>query len=303
MICRNSAVRLFYLLPGIASYLHSVPRLNRFCHQKIPSSSPKLTFSTIPEYHTCIVIFEVAIESVEGALAAQQGGAQRVEVCTALNTGGITPSYGLISTIRSYTNLDVHVLIRPRGGDFCYSETEFETMLADIQTAKTLNIQGVVTGILKLDGSLDFTRMQTLIRIAYPLKLTFHRAFDICANPETVLEQLIALGVHRLLTSGGEANAWEGRHNIAAYIHHAGGRIIIMPGGGIHEDNIAGIAKHTGANEFHFSASREINSPVKFEKPGVRMGGIDDLTTRRITDPDRIRRMIAIANTYKSQIG
>jgi len=156
------------------------------------------------------VLLEVCADSVESAVAAERGGAQRVELCSALLEGGLTPSSGLIATVRRRIGIGLHVLIRPRGGDFCYSPAEFEVMLLDVASCKSLGVDGVVLGLLVPDGSLDLPRTSALVQAARPMAVTFHRAFDMCSQPLLALEQLVALGVERLLTSVQESSCWEG---------------------------------------------------------------------------------------------
>ena len=241
------------------------------------------------------MILEACVDSVEAAVAAQQGGADRVELCADLLEGGCTPSAGTIQLARRLLNIRVHVMIRPRGGDFCYSEAEFEAMKLDIVFARQAGADGVVLGILKEDGAVDVKRMQTLIEIARPLSVTFHRAFDVSRDPYEAMEALIGLGVHRILTSGQEPSVLEGLDLIAGLVKQAGDRVIIMPGAGITERNLSKIVAQSGAREFHVYAPVTFEGRMKYRNPRVFMGG--ELRppeyTLSTTDPNRIQRLVS----------
>ena len=219
------------------------------------------------------VLFEACVDSVEAAVAAQEGGANRVELCADLLEGGITPSSGVIWLARQQLTIPMNVIIRPRGGDFCYSATEFDVMKHDIEHAKQLGADGVVIGILNPDGTVDRERTRALIELARPMSVTFHRAFDMARDPLTTLETLIDLGVDRLLTSGQEETVWEGIDLIATLVKQANGRIIIMPGGGITERNVARIIAHSGVTELHASVRKRVESPMQYRHSHVFMGG------------------------------
>jgi copper homeostasis protein len=179
------------------------------------------------------MIFEICVDSVAGVRAARSAGADRVELCTDLLEGGTTPSYGMIRQARAISPIRLHVMIRPRGGDFLFDGDEFAVMEADIDAAKTIGADGVVIGLLLADGTIDAGRTRELIRRARPLAVTFHRAFDMTPDPLEALETLVDLGVERVLTSGQEASVLEGLPLIADLVRRAGSRIIVMPGGGI----------------------------------------------------------------------
>lgn len=216
---------------------------------------------------------EVCIDSVESAIASQEGGAARVELCDNLFEGGTTPSAGMIQMVRKRLDIDLYVMIRPRGGDFLYSDLEFEVMRMDISMAGKLGADGVVLGILNADGTIDKLRTATLVELARPLGVTFHRAFDMTPNPVRALKDLMDVGVDRLLTSGQEATAYEGAELIGELAKVAGRSIRIIPGGGITEKNIARIAGITGCTEFHVTGRKIKNSGMTYHKDGVYMGG------------------------------
>lgn len=218
------------------------------------------------------MIIEVCVDSVESAMAAEQGGADRVELCDNLLEGGTTPSAGTIELARKNLDLGLQVMIRPRGGDFCYSDIEFEIMQRDIDMAKNLGADGVVFGILKTDGSLDMERSAVLVELSQPLSVTFHRAFDVSRDAHQSLEDLISLGMDRVLTSGQAFSVLEGLDLIAELVQIAGDRIIIMPGGGT-ERNVQKVVETTGVKEIHVIASKTVESDMIFRNHQVYMGG------------------------------
>ncbi len=219
------------------------------------------------------VLFEICVGSAQGTVAAQEGGASRVELCDNLIEGGTTPSAGAIHVARKHIDIGLNVIIRPRGGDFCYSGIEFETMTRDVETAAEGGADGIVMGILNPDGSIDVDRTGVLIERIRPLPVTFHRAFDMTADPHRALDDLIALGVERVLTSGKEVSALEGIDLIAGLIHKAAGRIVIMPGGGITERNVAKVVAGTGAREIHVAAGSSVPGRMTYRNPNAFMGG------------------------------
>ena len=237
--------------------------------------------------------FEVCANSVESCLAAQTGGANRVELCAGIPEGGTTPSYGEISMAREILDTTrLHVIIRPRGGDFLYSPIEVKTMLKDIEIARKLGVDGVVFGCLTANGEIDSTAMQELMLASQGLSVTFHRAFDVCCNPKEALEQIIELGCNRILTSGQQATAEQGIPLLKELQEQAAGRIILRAGCGVNENNIARIAQETGIQEFHFSARESIISEMKYKNESVSMGGTVHIneyernvtTARRVMD-------------------
>jgi copper homeostasis protein len=219
------------------------------------------------------IVLEVCVDSVEAALAAQEGGADRVELCADLLEGGITPSGGTIQLACERLDIPVNVIIRPRGGDFCYSDVEYEGMQRDIALAKSAGANGVVIGILNPDGTVDVKRTGTLVELARPLSVTFHRAFDVSRDPYEALETLIALGIDRVLTSGQEPSVLEGLDLIVDLVRVAGERIVIMPGGGITERNIAKIVAASSVQEVHVAAPVAVESRMQYHNPRVFMGG------------------------------
>ena len=218
-------------------------------------------------------IIEVCVTSVESAMAAEKGGATRVELCDNIFEGGTTPSPATISIARKYLKIKLNVLIRPRGGDFCYSDIEYEVMKQDIEFCKQAGSDGVVIGILNPDGSIDVKRTSELVQLARPMSVTFHRAFDMVAYPFKALEEICAMQIDRILTSGLEKSAFEGAELIKELIEKAAGRVIIMPGGGVSERNISKIEKITGATEFHVSGRKKVASRMQFQNHSLNMGG------------------------------
>lgn len=243
--------------------------------------------------------FEVCSNSVESCLAAQAGGAHRVELCAGIPEGGTTPSYGEMAVAREVlTTTRLHVIIRPRGGDFLYSPVEVRTMLKDIEMAKRVGADGVVFGCLTEDGEIDVPVMQELMKASEGLSVTFHRAFDVCRDARKALEQIIELGCNRILTSGQQASAEQGIPLLKELQEQAAGRIILLAGCGVNEKNIARIACETGIREFHFSARERYKSGMKYKNESVSMGGtvhIDEYE-RDVTSVRRVEETIRALN-------
>jgi copper homeostasis protein len=243
------------------------------------------------------VILEICADSVESATAAERGGAHRVELCSNLFEGGVTPSAGLISTVRSKLAIDLHVMIRPRGGDFCYSAEEFETMEQDVLIAKQLRADGIVFGILREDGNVDIARARCLIEIARPLKTTFHRAFDMSRELSKSLEDVIETGADRVLTSGGEQKVEDGIRTIAALVKAGDQRISIMIGGGITRANVRGIIAATDVREIHASVRVQIPSPMRHRNERISMGLAKGREYQRVLVlQEEVRHLVESAN-------
>lgn len=202
--------------------------------------------------------FEVCAVNIQSALAAERAGAHRIELCSALDVGGLTPSLGLIRAAVNQLTIPVNVLIRPREGHFCYSDNEFEIMLDDIRFCHNEGANGVVVGTLMPDNQLDLTKMEAMKRMAGGMEIVCHRAFDFTADPAAALEQLIELGYRRVLSSGQSASAYEGRFLLKKLVEQAAGRMAVMPGSGISAENIREIATVTGAQEFHFTGKKKV---------------------------------------------
>lgn len=237
---------------------------------------------------------EICVDSAISALNAQSAGADRIELCDNLGEGGTTPGYGMIISARNNLSIGIHVLIRPRGGDFLYSDTEYDIMRRDIELCGENGIDGIVTGILLPDGTIDVERTARLIEFAYPMTATFHRAFDMCADPVRGIEDVIATGASRLLTSGQQNKALDAVELIRQLVIQAGERLIVMPGGGIDETNAAQIITATKAKELHLTGRMEIDSEMIFRRQGISMGSLPGNSEfkRKIADPEKIKKII-----------
>ena len=239
-----------------------------------------------------MVQIEVCVDSVESAMNAELGGADRVELCDNLFEGGTTPSAGCIAVARANLSIGLQVIIRPRGSDFLYDEREVAVMQHDIRVAKDLGADGVVIGALTASGEVDREITRKLIELARPMNVTFHRAFDMTADPLKALEDLVDLGIDRVLTSGQQATAWEGVELIEALVKQAAGRIVVMPGGGINEHNVQPLVQQTGVRECHVSGRTTRASQMQYQNHQAFMGGALRLPEyeRKVTDTDRIAR-------------
>ena len=237
--------------------------------------------------------FEICANSVASCIAAQEGGADRVELCAGIPEGGTTPSYGMIRSARASINIGLNVIIRPRGGDFLYSEEEIQEMIYDIHAAKKLGADGLVFGCLTPEGEVDIPVMKRLMEAAGSTPVTFHRAFDHTRDPFKALEDIISLGCVRILTSGCQPTAYEGAPVIARLIIAADDRIIIMPGCGITEYNIREISGMTNAKEYHFSAREAVESGMVFRNPEVVMGSEKDPYGYMVTSARRTAETIS----------
>lgn len=233
------------------------------------------------------MVLEICVDSVESARAAQSGGAQRIELCSSLVEGGVTPSSGLIGAVRDSLSIPVFVIMRPRGGDFFYSAQEFAVMKRDIAAAKTYAVDGVALGILRKDGQVDIERTRELVEQARPMEVTFHRAIDCAPNMEEALEQVMEAGVDRILTSGGVPTAMQGLGRLARIVKKAGSRMGVMVCGTVREHNIAEIAIKTGATEFHASLRKPSPSPVTYSHRMLSLGeGLDDFALYAVAAED-----------------
>lgn len=248
------------------------------------------------------VLVEVCLDSADSALAAQQGGADRVELCDNLIEGGTTPSAGMIAATRGAIAIGLQVMIRPRGGDFCYSPLEIEAMLRDIAVAQDLGADGVVFGALRAGGTIDADLCSRLIEAALPLSVTFHRAFDMTRDPFAALETLIDLGVDRLLTSGQESTVLEGAALITELRAKARQRLVVMPGCGITPRNLRRIVTETGAAEVHVVGNDWVESPMRYRNPNCFMG--TELRSpeyqRSSTSAARVRELVGEATRCNS---
>lgn len=240
-------------------------------------------------------MIEICVEGIDGFLAAQAAGADRVELCASLVEGGLTPSLGTIRAACAAARIPVHVIIRPRGGDFLYSEPEFQTMLDDVRALRDEGVAGVVFGCLARDGRIDEARMTALVEAAGPLAVTCHRAFDMTRDPEEAVAALIGCGVDRVLTSGQHDTAVDGLDILRRTVAAAAGRLKVMACGELDASNIAQVWAESGADELHFAALVTRDGGMEFRNPGVGMGGTDlDREYRlTVTDPDAVRRTIA----------
>ena len=233
-------------------------------------------------------VLEIAANSLASALAAQEGGADRVELCDNLGEGGTTPSYGTLSITRDSVRIPLYVLIRPRAGDFCYDEAEVDVMLRDIESCVQLGCDGVVIGALDARGDVDEAVCSELIAAAGTLGVTFHRAFDAAPDQSRALDSIIALGCERVLTSGGEAAALTGATRIAGVVKHACSRLKVMAGAGIDAGNIREVALRSKAHEFHGSGRAMRASPSQYRNDRLRGLDVDWWET----DAGKVRAMV-----------
>lgn len=240
---------------------------------------------------------EIVVYNIEAAMRAQEGGADRIELCDNPGEGGTTPSFGTIEVVRQNVSIDVYVMIRPRGGDFHYSSYEFHAMKRDIWQCQKLSVDGVVFGILNPDGTIDKKRCKELIDRARPLKVTCHRAFDMTRDPFQALEDCIEVGFDRILTAGQQAQADKGADLIGELIKRANGRIAIMPGSGVNENTVGEIVTKSGAKEIHFSATTFRPGPMEFKNQQIAGMGSEEGSEfqLRTVDVARVRKTRAIA--------
>lgn len=235
---------------------------------------------------------EICANSVESCIAAEEGGADRVELCASIPEGGTTPSYGTISFARDSIKIGLNVIIRPRGGDFLYTSRELDEMERDIELCRRIGVDGLVFGVLHSDGSVDEAAMSRLMNASGGLPVTFHRAFDHAADPFAAMEAVISAGCSRILTSGQQPSARQGIPLLKELVSRSAGRISIMPGCGVREENIAEIARETGAREFHFSARECVESGMEFRNGQVFMGAEQNEFVRDVTTARRVKATI-----------
>jgi len=234
--------------------------------------------------------------NIESCIAAQQAGADRIELCAGPGEGGTTPSYAFIKEARKKLRINLYVMIRPRGGDFLYSDEDFEIMKNDVLLCKESGCDGIVTGILTTDGKVDKARCEKLINLAYPLEVTFHRAFDRVSDPFESLQDIIDLGFERILTSGLKPKAVDSTSLLSELIKKSDGRIIIMPGSGVNSENIISIAESTGAKEFHSSATFSKESEMKYIN-----SEINESLSYVTVNEEEVKKMCELLNQYSSQ--
>ena len=236
-------------------------------------------------------VVEICCYSVQSAIIAEESGADRIELCAGIYEGGTTPSFATIKMVKERVSIPVHVIIRPRGADFCYSDIEFDCMKRDIIKCKELGVDGIVSGILLPNGTIDVERAKELVALSKPMSFTFHRAFDMVKEPVQAMNQLMQLGVDRILTSGGKQTAEEGMGLIRQLVELAKGKIILMPGSGINDSNIQWIKEFTEATEFHCSAKSLIRGKMSYKNPAVNMGGVGNIPEFDYyeADPGKIR--------------
>lgn len=248
------------------------------------------------------MICEVVVYNIESALKAQEGGADRIELCDNPGEGGTTPSFGVIENVRQNVSMDVYVMIRPRGGDFFYSNYEFHAMKRDIYQCQRLSMDGIVFGILNTNGTIDKKRCKELIDKARPLKVTCHRAFDMTRDPFEALEDCIEAGFDRILTSGQKPKALDGVGLISELIKLANGRIAVMPGSGVNESTVEEIVTKSGAKEIHFSATLFRESGMTFRNQHISGMGSDEGSEfkLRTVDPERVRKIRQLGENNKA---
>lgn len=240
-------------------------------------------------------MLEVCVDSVESAIAAEKGGAKRLELCSNLIIGGTTPTMSLFRAVRDAVSIKMHVLIRPRFGDFCYTDAEFKIIRDEVRQFRELGADGVVIGILAPDGSFDMERMGNLMEEAKGMKVTVHRAFDVCKDPVRGLEDCILLGADIILTSGQKENCLSGAPLLRKLKEIAGGRIQILAGAGVNAANLEEICRVTGLNQFHMSGKVVLDSSMQYRREGVPMGlpGISEFSIWR-TDGEEIRKAVEV---------
>ncbi|MGI8497713.1 MAG: copper homeostasis protein CutC [Gemmatimonadaceae bacterium] len=245
------------------------------------------------------ILVEACIDSVASALAAERGGAGRLELCAGLADGGTTPSAGMITAVKAHVTLPLFVIVRPRGGGFEHSEEELDVMHREISAAKELGVDGIVVGALRSDGRVHLEVTRALVEKAAPLPVTFHRAFDQTPDRAEALDDLVRCGVHRVLTSGGAATAMDGRDEIALLVARSAGRIQIMAGGGIREETVQAVVRRSGVREIHVRGTRLVRSgrgAPDAAAARLRKALPADESAWEETDEERIRALVTLAS-------
>ena len=241
---------------------------------------------------------EICCYSVESAIDAEKSGADRIELCDNYSEGGTTPSYAAIQYSVKKLKIPVNVIIRPRGGDFLYSDIEYEIIKQDVLAIKKLKANGIVIGFLTSAGEIDIEKTKEIVDLAKPMEVTFHRAFDMCKDLLKALEQLKKIGITRILTSGAKNTVLEGIDLLTKLVEKAGSEIIIMPGSGVNENNLSELIKKINALEYHSSAKTFENSKMNYFNKNISMGGVDSVNefSRIAVDPEKVKKMIEILN-------
>ena len=247
------------------------------------------------------VLLEIMADSIESAISAQRGGADRIELCENLGDGGTTPSPGLIQMAVDLLDIDVNIMIRPRGGDFYYTDLEYQVMKNNVQFCRNAGAAGIVIGLLNIDGTVDKERTEELVNLARPMKVTFHRAFDMTVDPFDALDELISIGVDHILTSGQRPTAREGADLIAELVKKADGRTAIIAGAGITEHNIKEIIQKTRVKECHSSAKSLSQSKMEYQKTALFMGRQKELSEYEtmVVDPEKVGQMKTMVSSLQ----
>ena len=240
-------------------------------------------------------VIEICVDCLESVQVCADAGVDRIELCSALSEGGLTPSHGFLRTARKIFPGTVMMMIRPRSGDFLYSDEEMEIMKDDIRCAANLGADGVVFGCLNATGVIDREKTMKLLDVSQQLDVTFHRAFDVTRDLVSSLETLIGLGIPRVLTSGGEADVWQGLPRLRDLNEQAAGRIVVLPGGGVTARRINELIEATGVKECHLSARHSVPSPMMFQRDDIAMGSSRTTpeSIRQVTDPAQLHLLLS----------
>lgn len=238
------------------------------------------------------MFIEVCVDNIDSAITAKNSGADRIELCSHLAAGGLTPSYGLLLQCREKIKIPVHVMIRPRAGNFLYSTEDFEVMKSDVKIVKQMGFEGIVFGVLTIENNPDILRIKEIVKLARPMKVTFHRAFDVCSDPFNALDDLIFCQINTVLTSGQKNTAWEGIDLLTRLILKAGNAIEILVGSGITDENIKQISAKTGAKYFHLSAKIKGQTLPDNKINAIQFGSTDENNYLvNLTDESMIRKI------------